>query len=38
MNAGVRRVERIHLLLILLHTPAAPFIWGPTSPSSSVPN
>ena len=28
MNAGARRVQRVYLLLLLLHTLAASFIWG----------
>jgi MFS family permease len=28
MNAGARRVQRIYLVLLLLHTLAASFIWG----------
>ena len=28
MNAGARRVQRVYLLLFLLHTLAASFIWG----------
>jgi MFS family permease len=28
MNAGARRVQRVYLILLLLHTLAASFIWG----------
>jgi len=28
MNAGARRIQRIYLILLLLHTLAASFIWG----------
>src|SRR3954451_12967209 len=28
MNDGARRVQRVYLLLLLLHTLAASFIWG----------
>src|SRR6058998_4377793 len=28
MNAGARRVQRVYLVLLLLHTLAASFIWG----------
>src|ERR671913_1097567 len=28
MNAGARRIERVYLALLLLHTLAASFIWG----------
>ena len=28
MNAGARRVQRVYLMLLLLHTLAASFIWG----------
>jgi hypothetical protein len=28
MNAGARRVQRVYLLLLLLHTLAVSFIWG----------
>ena len=28
MNAGARNVQRVYLVLLLLHTLAASFIWG----------
>ena len=28
MNAGARRVRRVYLVLLLLHTLAALFVWG----------
>src|ERR671912_1546327 len=28
MNAGAQRVQRVYLVLLLLHTLAASFIWG----------
>ena len=28
MNAGARRLQRVYLVLLLLHTLAASFIWG----------
>jgi hypothetical protein len=28
MNAGARRVQRVYLVLLLLHTLEASFIWG----------
>ena len=32
MNAGARRVQRVYLVLLLLHTLAASFIWGINDP------